>query len=230
MLEQLLPGEFATAEVFSDLQTVRLWPGEESLVVGAVPRRAREFATTRDCARRAMHGLGVAPSAVLRGPAGAPVWPTGVVGSLTHCDGFRGAAVARTENARSVGIDAEPHAPMPVGVAGLIARPAESDRLALLAAASPDVAWDRVLFCAKEALYKAWFPSTGRWLNFTEVEVTLESSGIFAAVLADHRDAGSHLVHELTGRWLVDWDRSLVLAAAYALQVAATGEIPVDAC
>ncbi|HEY3692789.1 MAG TPA: hypothetical protein VGL46_21300 [Pseudonocardiaceae bacterium] len=42
-----------------------------------------------------------------------PVWPPGVVGSLTHCTGYRAAAVAHRRGVLTVGIDAEPHEPLP---------------------------------------------------------------------------------------------------------------------
>ena len=60
----------------------------------AVDAPRREFVTARICARRALAELGVADAAIPRGPAGSPIWPARVVGSLTHCVGFRTAAVA----------------------------------------------------------------------------------------------------------------------------------------
>ena len=59
-----------------------------------------------------------------------PLWPAGVVGSITHCDGYRAAAVARATDLATVGIDAEPHEPLPDGVLAAIALPAEPPRAA----------------------------------------------------------------------------------------------------
>nr|WP_284287855.1 hypothetical protein [Angustibacter aerolatus] len=79
-------------------------------------------------ARQALRSLGVAPAPLPRGERGAPAWPLGVVGSITHCDGYRGAAVAAATECAAVGVDAEPAAPLPDGVLATVATPASSPR------------------------------------------------------------------------------------------------------
>ncbi|TPQ20638.1 4'-phosphopantetheinyl transferase superfamily protein [Streptomyces sporangiiformans] len=79
---------------------------------------------------------------------------------MTHCAGYRAEAAAHRSDLRTLGIDAEPHAPLPDGVLEFIALPEESSHVARLARHSPEVHWDRLLFCAKEAVCKAWFPAT----------------------------------------------------------------------
>ena len=103
------------------------------------------------------------PVPILKGDKGEPCWPDGVVGSLTHCTGYRGAVVGRSAAVRSVGIDAEPHDVLPDGVLDAISLAAERREMAQRAGR---LHWDRILFCAKEATYKAWFPLTKRWLGF----------------------------------------------------------------
>nr|WP_308119184.1 4'-phosphopantetheinyl transferase superfamily protein [Streptomyces sp. JJ38] len=161
-----------------------LFPEEAAAVAGAVRKRQEEFATVRFCARTALARLGHAPAPLLTNRRGAPQWPAGVVGSMTHCDGYRAAAVARASAALSVGIDAEPNAPLPHGVLGKIALPAERERLGRLSALRPAVHWARLLFSAKESVFKVWYPLTGRELDFTEAEVTIEpGDGTFSARL-----------------------------------------------
>ena len=46
--------------------------------------------------------------------------------------------------------------------------------LAALARAVPLTHWGRLLFSAKEAVYKAWYPLTGRWLGFEEARLTID--------------------------------------------------------
>src|SRR5688500_16527321 len=92
MLEELVPTSVATAEAFEDDGAAPL-PEERNLVARAVEPRRREFGTTRACARTALGRLGVDPVPIPRGPGGAPRWPAGIVGSLTHCAGYRAAAV-----------------------------------------------------------------------------------------------------------------------------------------
>jgi 4'-phosphopantetheinyl transferase EntD len=142
----------------------------------AVDKRRREFATARGCAREALAELGVAPAPLLRGERGEPQWPEGVVGSLTHCDGYRAAAVARGADMLTIGIDAEPHDPLPAGVLKRVSLEPERAQLAELAAADESLHADRLLFCCKEAVYKAWFPLARRWLGFDQAAIHIDSA------------------------------------------------------
>jgi 4'-phosphopantetheinyl transferase EntD len=202
MIEQVLPADVAVFETRGDLDEP-LFPVEAAAVAAVVDRRRREFVTGRACARHALGQLGFPRVAVPTGLRGAPVWPPGVVGSLTHCAGFRAAAVARVEHWRCLGIDAEEHAPLPEGVLEVVALPDERDRLAVLAAAYPGPCWDRILFSAKESVFKAWFPLTRTWWGFEDISVIIEpAAGTFSArLLVPGPVAGARPVRGCTGRW-----------------------------
>ncbi|GAA4941090.1 hypothetical protein GCM10023238_03540 [Streptomyces heliomycini] len=120
-----------------------------------------------------MDKLGVPARPVLPGERGAPVWPDGLAGSMTHCQGYCAAALVRAADLASLGIDAEPHAPLPQGRPVLGGAAAEAARIGGLAEELPAVHWDRLLFSAKESVYKAWFPLTGKWLDFMEADLDL---------------------------------------------------------
>lgn len=204
MIEEILPADVVAGEAFGDPPDATLLPEEEVVVCRAVEKRRREFTTVRACARAALDTLGVPAGALLPGPRGAPSWPAGVVGSMTHCDGYRAAAVARADDVRAIGVDAEPHQPLPHGVRDAVTSPHERALLDLLAGEASRTCWDRLLFCAKEALYKVWSPLTGRWLEFTEATVTLRPSGTFTARLTVPGpvvDGQRRAV--FPGRWLV---------------------------
>ncbi|SCL14050.1 4'-phosphopantetheinyl transferase EntD (siderophore biosynthesis) [Micromonospora nigra] len=212
VIERILPPAVTAVESYTDPDGLRLFPEEEALLANSVAKRRREFTTVRDCARRALQQLGLPPTPILPGERGAPGWPAGVVGSMTHCDGYRGAVVARATQVATVGVDAEPHAPLPDGVLDAIALPAERARTATLVAAHPTVCWDRLLFSAKESVYKAWFPLTRRWLDFAEADITVDPAGSFAArLLVPGPVLGGVPVGTFQGRFLVD--RGLVLTA-----------------
>ncbi|MET7381446.1 4'-phosphopantetheinyl transferase superfamily protein [Streptomyces sp. NPDC005526] len=220
MIEELLPDSVVTVEAYGDDETDRapLHPEELAVVVKAVDKRRREFAAVRACARRAMEKLGVPPQPVLPGDRGAPRWPEGLTGSMTHCDGYRAAALVRAVDLASLGVDAEPHAPLPDGVLSAVALPAERDRLSLLAAREPAVHWDRLLFSAKESVYKAWFPLTGKWLDFTEADIEVHADpgtpplGRFRAeLLVPGPLVGGRPLTHFEGRWTVR--RGLVATA-----------------
>jgi 4'-phosphopantetheinyl transferase EntD len=181
-------------------------PEEEPLIARSVAKRRNEFITVRYCARLALGELGFAPVPILKGDKGEPCWPDGVVGSLTHCAGYRGAVVGRGAAVRSVGVDAEPHDVLPDGVLDAISLPEERKEVAALPAGEH---WDRILFCAKEATYKAWYPLTHRWLGFEDAHVIFDvdsdgTAGEFVSqILIDPTALSGPPLTALRGRWSV---------------------------
>jgi 4'-phosphopantetheinyl transferase EntD len=220
MIEQILPPEVASAEAFDDAGAAALFPEEQAIIARAVAKRRGEFGTGRACARAALAKLGLPPAAILPGARGAPQWPAGVAGSITHCAGYRAAAVARVRDVVSLGLDAEPNDVLPDGVLDHISLARERAWLPGLAAAAPGVSWDRLLFCAKESVYKAWFPLTGRWLGFEQAEITIEpETGTFSAELLEPGPVlGGRPLTGFTGRWLA---RDGLLLTAIAVPAAA---------
>lgn len=198
-----MPATVATEEAFGDLPGAMLFPQERAAVTGAVERRCREFATVRACARKALGQLGLPPVPILPGARGAPQWPAGVVGSMTHCAGYRAAAVARTNDVVTLGLDAEPNRELPAGVIDVVASAAE--RAALPSRSTyPEVHWDRLLFSAKESVYKAWFPLALDRLGFEDAVIRIDPRGSFTATL---RVPGPELAGRplsgFSGRWLL---------------------------
>jgi len=208
MIERILPDGVVAAESVGELPaTARfsLFPGEGDLLEATTSKRRAEFAVARSCGRRAMARLGLPPGPILRDTGGAPRWPAGVVGSINHCAGYRAASVGREAQVLSVGIDAEPHQPLRAGLLELITVAAERGRLTARRRIEPSVCWDRLLFSAKESIFKAWFPLTSKWLDFGEVLVEFQpGTAVFTARLqgpAPEVDGATLAV--LTGRWLV---------------------------
>lgn len=205
MIEEILPHAVISVEALDDPSNVVLFPAEEVAVGRPVEKRRREFTTARACARMAFAQLGLPPSPITTGERGEPVWPTGIVGSITHCDGYRACAIARSTEMVTIGIDAEPNAALPKGVLSEIAGTQELRWLGDLQRTAPEVRWDRLLFSAKECVYKAWFPLAKRWLGFDDVVVTVDlSAETFSArllvpgpLLTDRR------LTVFSGRWLV---------------------------
>jgi 4'-phosphopantetheinyl transferase EntD len=206
LLSGVLPSIVAAAEMYDDPTDLVPLPEEEPFVARSVAKRRNEFVTVRYCARQALGELGLPPVPILKGDKGEPCWPDGVVGSLTHCEGFRGAVVGLKAEVRSVGIDAEPHDVLPKGVLDAISLPAERAELTSLPA---KLHWDRILFCAKEATYKAWFPLTHRWLGFEDAHITFTVDGSGAAgafssvILIDPAAESGPPLTSLAGRWSV---------------------------
>jgi 4'-phosphopantetheinyl transferase EntD len=205
VLAELLPAAVSAVELFHDPPGLELFPEEAAAVARAVEVRRHEFTTGRHCARTALGRFGHAPSAIRKGARGEPHWPDGMVGSITHCVGYRAAAVARVTDIATIGIDAEPNQPLPAGVLERVSLPRERDRLAAMRDAGPGVAWDRLLFSAKESVYKAWAPVTGLWLDFDDADITIDPvAGAFTAVLTcPGADAVGGTAGQLHGRYAV---------------------------
>ncbi len=205
MLERILPAGVAVATRRDDVLDASLFEREAEIVAGAVEKRRREFSTGRACARDALGQLGVPPREILSGPRGEPLWPEGIVGSITHCDGFRGCAVARRSDFAAIGIDAEVDAALPDGLLGDIALPEERRALAALAREDPTPSWDRLLFSIKESVYKAWFPLTGRWLGFEDARVTINRGNrtFTARLLVRGPVLDGREVSGFSGTWLI---------------------------
>ena len=102
----------------------------------------------------------------------APQWPDGTVGSLTHTTTFAAAALARSLHVGAIGIDVEPDLVLPGEVWEDIRVDGEEHCVMRLAEHDAVIAGDRLLFSAKEAIFKAWFPLTGRWLGFDDCDAS----------------------------------------------------------
>ena len=216
MLQMILPAEVESQECFGEAPADHLFPEEERIIAHAVQARRREYEAVRSCARACLARLGYARVPILPGLGGAPTWPDGVLGSMTHCAGYAAAAVGSGTRICAIGIDAEPDAPLPDGVLDLVATPAERDRLAATRPAPDGPNWDRLLFSAKEAVYKAWFPLVGEWLDHQQAEILFDPHHrTFTAQLSrDGLIVNGHQVRRLHGRWT---RQQAILATAIVL-------------
>lgn len=205
MIESILPDYVVAAEAFDDDLDGDLFPEEEAVIERAVRKRRREFRTARICARRALGRLGRMPVPILSGSFGEPLWPSGITGSITHCANYRAAVLGTASAITAIGIDAEPNEALPNGVLEAVGRPEEQAQVHELLRDHPGARWDRLLFCAKEAVYKAWFPLGRRRLSFEDALITFDPlTGTFTTrlLVTGSRPNGRGLPG-FSGRWLV---------------------------
>lgn len=174
-----------------DAGTGALTDAERAYIAGAVPKRVGEFAAARVCARRAIGRVrrvggasGAVPGAVVDlvpdlvpGPERDVTWPAGLVGAITHCAGLRAAVVAPSAQVLSLGIDAEVNEALPEDAWSMVSVSGEEQMLGQLGGCA-GVNLDRLLFSAKESIFKAWFPLTRRWLDFTECRLTVRVDSV----------------------------------------------------
>ena len=176
-----------------------LFPEEIQAIARATSARRREFALGRHCAREALALLGGPRVAIPVGRFRDPTWPLGYVGSISHCQGFCAAAVARTQPDRSsrairgLGLDSEPAASLPEELTGMVCT---EEECAWMASRQGDgVPWDRLFFCAKESAYKCLFPATHKFLEFRDVGVRFDPGhGSFDARPPSLYGSPSHLL------------------------------------
>jgi len=146
---------------------------EQPFVKKAVEKRRREFSAGRTCARQALRELGCADAPIVHNQSGAPLWPPGIVGSITHSKTHAAAAVAESSRARGLGIDMETVSRVSQTIAGKILTipekkhlqqqdPAQQQRLLAL------------FFSAKEAIYKCLHPLIQCRIGFEDALIECE--------------------------------------------------------
>lgn len=229
-LGALTAGLFAGWPVVTE--TVRLsetlpaaHPLEAAQVEGASPRRLREFAAGRVCARRALARLGVHDFALRNGADRAPRWPAGIVGAITHTGdvrrGFCAVAAARALDVAALGLDAELGS-LTEGLWDIVLSPGERGWIGTL----DDEQQRRsalLIFSAKECFYKAQFPLSSRFLEFSQVEVALDvAKHTFEARVTRSAPAALPLRH-CQGRYAAEGD---LVMTAIALARLGPGRTP----
>ena len=205
MIETLFPSEVGTLAATPEMWNGTLLPEEEAcLSPRAVEKRRREFTAGRVCARAALARFGIRDFPLRSGPDRAPIWPPGMVGSLSHCRDYCGVAVARLGTVAGVGLDVEADQALDESIVRRVCTLTERARFAGLPGAA--ARWAIVVFCAKESVYKCHHPLAGTFLDFDDVEVGLDpDAGRFVAAI--HRARGPNgeptvpVVRTLSGRF-----------------------------
>jgi len=203
MLASLLSPPVAVEETWGYPVGIVLFPAEEAFIQNAVAKRRGEFARVRRCAVAALARLGHPPVSILPQERGEPGWPSGIVGSMTHCAGYAAAALAPADAVAGIGIDAEPNDRLPDGVDHLVCLPEERAEIARLSEQYPDLHWDRLIFSAKEAVYKTWFPLMRTWLDFeqTHVQIDPQECVFRAHLLIPGPVVDGRRYNHFVGRW-----------------------------
>jgi 4'-phosphopantetheinyl transferase EntD len=166
-LAELLPADVAGAGGAIDAADDDLFPVERQAIARAVARRRAEFGAGRFYARRALGKLGCPPGPVPVGDDRRAIWPAGYIGSISHSDRLCVAAAASSSAYLGIGVDIEDDAPLDEeNLRMLIVRGDETG--------AGDAERAKLLFVVKEAVFKAYHPATGLFLDFSDVAVTLD--------------------------------------------------------
>jgi enterobactin synthetase component D len=189
--------------------------------------RSMTFAAGRECAAQAITRL-CGPefsTHVGRGPQGEPLWPEGLTGSITHKDDFFWAAVARTSDALSIGIDAE-----------RIMDPQRAQRIApaILLEQEQSVGGDAfdpalrltLVFAIKEAVFKCLYPIVQKRFYYDALMVTSVDlrSKHFAAALMNELPGGFARGSVIEGHLMLDQRHA---STAVVLRSGAQSSLPI---
>lgn len=139
----------------------------------AVPRRRAEYSAGRIGAHRAMQRLGFAPMPVLNGEDRAPIWPTGITGSISHCGGACVVLMTKTSNFQSIGVDVEDNLPLPIDAIETVCLPQEILWLDTLPKTMRNTQ-ARQIFSAKECTYKCQYQITKNMFDFNTLHIDLD--------------------------------------------------------
>lgn len=201
-IRQMFPAGTCIAAHIGEGDDQFLFPEEEVAVARSLPTRRNEFSIGRACAREALEQLGLPARPIPVGVDRGPLWPRGVVGTITHTRGLTAAAVAWKRRTAALGLDAEAcDRPLDLRLERFICTPAERERLSGLAFQS-DVEPLRVAFSAKEAVHKCVAPMSGITLNFQDVELEFDvARGIFTARIVGLSDCRLPDLQSLSGRF-----------------------------
>ena len=203
------PAALLAQDVVAVVATARhyrepLLPAEAGYVASRFmqPRREAEFRAGRACAREALAQLGVCNWPLIPGPTREPRWPPGVVGSITHAEGYCAAAVASADVCGGLGIDVEAIGRVGEAVAGLICGADELCRLDDCDAATRRVRL-ALLFSAKESVFKAVFPAERIVFEPADIEVAFEWDNGTFAIQAPAQRALDAICAQLDGRFAI---------------------------
>ncbi|HEX5067312.1 MAG TPA: 4'-phosphopantetheinyl transferase superfamily protein [Myxococcota bacterium] len=188
-MKDLFPDGVVFVQADDVLAAEPLRPEEAADAVRMGDARRREFALGRACARRALAGLGMDAEPLRRGADRAPRWPDGVIGSLTHTDGFCAAAVARQGSLLALGLDAE-SSPLSARAALRVLDASERAQIDRLAS-PPALGFATVAFSAKESIYKALYPLCGRKLVFGDAAIEIDPRAHTVRITLRARGAGA---------------------------------------
>ena len=222
-LRTLMPLTVAVCERWGPAIDFGLTPDEATAVARATESRRREFATGRHCARSALLAFGKHGISIAANPDRTPAWPPGLIGSITHTQGYCGVAVASVSEFLGVGVDAERDDALHQALWPTICR---SEELARLEALPPDyrVAMATLVFSAKESFYKCQYPVSRRWLDFHDVSVEVKGS-IF--IVSPRTDLGiDGFQNPLMGRFIRK--RGVLLTAMVVPRKPTDLECPAD--
>jgi len=165
-ITSLFPPQIHAVSATPEMWETQVFPEEEVFISQAIVKRRREFRAGRHCAHTALQQLGLQTQPILRDSNRAPLWPKGYLGSISHCRDFCIAACCSDHHIVGLGLDVEPLEGLKPGIEKHIHTQAENEFMRQ----HPDLP-ERLIFSAKESLYKCYYPLVKTFFGFHTVEI-----------------------------------------------------------
>ena len=156
----------------------KLHPAEENYFsqLSSVSRK-EHYRSGRICAREVLSKLGTLGQPVLRDPeTREPLWPEGISGAITHSGNWAAAAAGKTSDVSGIGIDLEDlERQVDSRISRHVCIPEEQK---WLQECGEDFLEQnlKIIFSAKESIFKAFFPYTRTYLHFHDARILMEQT------------------------------------------------------
>ena len=156
----------------------KLHPAEENYFsqLSSVSRK-EHYRSGRICAGEVLSKLGARGQPVLRDPqTREPLWPEGISGAITHSGNWAAAAAGKTSDVSGIGIDLEDlERQVDSRISRNVCIPEEKK---WLQECGEDCLEQnlKIIFSAKESIFKAFFPYTRTYLHFHDARILMEQT------------------------------------------------------
>lgn len=212
-LSSVLPANCGLAGGLIGQPSASDFPDEESIILNAAPKRRAEFRAGRSYAREALALVGCPRSNIPKDRHGAPIWPPGYRGSISHTDSLAIAVAAPDAYFRGLGLDIETVTPVDKDLGPFIFRPGELQEIPNWEGC--DVDPSKCIFSAKEAFIKLYYSIDGVLLDFLEVSISFDNSLTEYSAYTSNPAAMANSMGSKAARGRLAWNDQAVAAIMY---------------
>jgi 4'-phosphopantetheinyl transferase EntD len=206
MIEKLFTNQVIALNATQGMWEGDLYPEEQECIRKAVHKRRGEFTAGRLCAREVLFRLGVVNFPLLVGPGRAPLWPKNIVGSISHCHNLCVVAATKDKEIIGLGVDVEVAEPLEIAVKELVCTEKEKQ---WIVSTPPRIGSNlaKIIFSAKESVYKSLFPIMRIPLDFMDIQVVLNTqTNEFVVELFNEQVTECVKQYNLSGRYFCSDD------------------------
>ncbi len=175
VINTLIPDNIACEFTNENISLSEVYPAERQIIQNASKKRIQQFLAGRNCAHLAIKKLNFNnQQPILIGNNREPVWPSGLTGSITHINGYSVAVIASTKEISGIGIDIELNSKLNNNIIPNIQTNSEIIRNGELSLSDRILCINKLIFSAKESVFKFIYPFVLKYIKFKDVEIILD--------------------------------------------------------